>query len=78
MDESNNEKFSQEHATPRNENLTGGKSTKAHSAEASTEKELAEHGKQALAGRLPDEVKATENILPEDAEAKAARSEESE
>lgn len=74
MDESN-EQFHQLHAESRNENLTGSKSTKVHPDEAASEQELAHRGKQIL-GRQPDELKATKDILPEDAQHKAELSTE--
>jgi hypothetical protein len=61
----------------RNENLTGGKSTQCHTDEAKQEKDLHKKQKLSIADSQPEEVKATADLLPEDAQLKADHDEES-
>ncbi len=60
---------------PRNENLEGGKSTVSSVDEAKQEQRLAERQQKCTEPkRDPDEVKATAELLPKDAEHKSAAS----
>jgi hypothetical protein len=61
----------------RNENLTGGKSTQCHTEEAKQEKDLHKKQKLSIADSQPEEVKATAELLPEDAEMKSHSDDES-
>lgn len=56
---------------PRNENLEGGKSSAASKEEAEAEKCLTKGQEKPTAPEKdPDEIKATSDVLPEDAERK--------
>ena len=74
MAEEKMDEFS-EKSESRNENLSGRKSTQAPKEEGKEEQRLNERPRD-VADRQPEELKASAEILPEDAQTKSELSEE--